>query len=131
MTKFLKLYLTVLALFVSIDFVWLATMNNFYKKYLGHLMAGTIQWPGVLLFYPLFVAGLVLFVLNNYYSATATITTVAVLGAFFGLVTYGTYDLTNYATLNRWPFHIVVIDMAWGALLSGAVSVLATLLIKR
>jgi hypothetical protein len=42
------------------------------------------------------------------------------LGALFGLVAYATYDLTNLATLQRWPIGVTLIDLAWGAFLTAA-----------
>ena len=44
------------------------------------------------------------------------------LGGFFGLITYATYDLTNLATLKNWPWIVTLVDMAWGTLLTAAVS---------
>jgi uncharacterized membrane protein len=43
------------------------------------------------------------------------------MGALFGLITYATYDLTNLATLKDWPVKVVVVDMAWGAVLAATV----------
>jgi len=34
------------------------------------------------------------------------------LGLLFGMVTYGTYDLTNQVTLKNWPWTVTVIDIA-------------------
>jgi len=51
--------------------------------------------------------------------------TAAVYGALFGLFTYATYDLTNYATLRNWTLQLTVVDVAWGTIL-GAVTSIAT-----
>lgn len=51
--------------------------------------------------------------------------TAAVYGALFGLFTYATYDLTNYATLRNWTLQLTVVDVAWGTIL-GAVTSTAT-----
>ncbi len=45
------------------------------------------------------------------------------LGALFGLITYATYDLTNLATLKDWPLALTVVDLIWGTILAGSVSV--------
>jgi uncharacterized membrane protein len=42
----------------------------------------------------------------------------ALLGALFGLVAYGTYDLSNLATLKGWSIEVTLVDMVWGSLLS-------------
>jgi uncharacterized membrane protein len=47
------------------------------------------------------------------------------LGALLGLFGYGTYDLTNQATLKEWPTVVTVVDLVWGALLTGVVSIIA------
>ena len=52
------------------------------------------------------------------------------LGALFGLISYATYDLTNLATLKDWPVLITIVDLIWGAVLSGSVSVITYLIIK-
>ena len=44
------------------------------------------------------------------------------LGGFFGLVTYATYDLTNHATVKNWPWMVTLVDMTWGAVLATLVS---------
>ncbi|MDE2016454.1 MAG: DUF2177 family protein, partial [Hyphomicrobiales bacterium] len=70
----------------------------------------------------LYVAGLVAFgVMPGL--ASGRWTTSLAWGAAFGLVAYGTYDLTNQATLRNWSTTLSVVDMAWGAVLSGAASV--------
>jgi len=52
------------------------------------------------LVYALFVLGLVIIVLMpSLYTKTAT--EIFLLGALFGLVAYGVYDLTNLATLKN------------------------------
>ena len=52
-------------------------------------------------------------------------------GAFFGLVVYGVYELTNLAVLDGWPVALVAIDMAWGTFLSAVVSVLTYAVVQR
>ena len=52
-------------------------------------------------------------------------------GAFFGLVAYGTYDLTNLATLRNWPLPMVIVDLVWGAVLSGVSAAGGDLLLKQ
>ena len=48
--------------------------------------------------------------------------------AIFGLFAYGTYDLTNYATLRNWDLTLTAVDMAWGTFVSGVAAALATVL---
>jgi|SRR5690554_5658820 len=117
--QFLKLYLMTLVIFFLVDIVWLGVISKkLYKEYLGHLM-GPVNWPAALIFYALFIAGLVFFVINPAIEKESLIYAIVV-GGFFGLITYGTYDLTNLATLKDWPVTITVIDLIWGTFLNAA-----------
>ena len=108
-----------LVIFFLVDIVWLAVISKkLYKEYLGHLM-GPVNWPAALIFYALFIAGLVFFVITPAIEKESLVYAIPV-GAFFGLITYGTYDLTNLATLKDWPVTITVIDLIWGTFLNAA-----------
>lgn len=115
-----KIYLLTLAVFFLVDIVWLGVISkNLYKKYLGHLMTPTVNWIAAIVFYLLFIAGLVFFVINPAL-AKGSLLYAVLAGGFFGLVAYGTYDLTNLATLKDWPLLITVIDLVWGTFLNAA-----------
>jgi uncharacterized membrane protein len=117
--QFLKLYLMTLIIFFLVDIVWLGVISKkLYKEYLGHLM-GPVNWTAALIFYALFIAGLVFFVITPAIEKESLVYAITV-GAFFGLITYGTYDLTNLATLKDWPITITIIDLIWGTFLNGA-----------
>lgn len=121
MAPYLKLYGISFAAFLLIDGVWLGVVaRTFYKKHLGYLLAPNPNWTAALLFYLLFVAGVVFFVTVPGLEAGSW-KTVLLRGAFFGLITYATYDLTNLATVRDWPLIVSVVDMVWGAVLSLAV----------
>jgi len=122
MAYYLKLYLATFLAFLVIDMVWLGLVaRNLYRQYLGFLMAPKVNWPAAILFYLLFIVGiLVLAVLPGLEAGSLGITLLR--GALFGLVAYATYDLTNLATLKDWPVLITVVDMLWGTALSVAVS---------
>jgi uncharacterized membrane protein len=121
------LYLITLAVFFAIDMVWLGLVaKTFYRKHLGFLMGPTVVWPAAILFYLLFIAGLLVFAVRPALAAGAPLRALA-LGAFLGLVSYATYDLTNLATLKDWPLLVTVVDLVWGTALGGAVSWLSAL----
>ena len=122
MIYYLKVYLISLIGFLVIDFVWLAFVaRSFYRKHLGFLLADQPNWWAAVAFYLLFVAGMVVFVVAPCLQA-GSLRRVLLLGAFFGLVTYATYDLTNHATVKNWPWIVTVIDLCWGAVLAATVS---------
>jgi len=115
-----KVYLATLAVLVALDAVWLTSMRGIYKSQLGELLAERVNWTAAIIFYLLFAVGLVMFVIADSDGRTWTATLAR--GALLGLIAYGTYDLTNLATLARWPVTLSVLDMAWGATLSALVA---------
>ena len=123
MLYYVKLYLATLAVFFATDMVWLVFVaRSFYKKYLGYLMAPTVNWAAAIIFYLLFIVGILAFVVLPGIKENSLPYTIfrAVL---FGLITYATYDLTNLATVNNWPLLITLVDLVWGMVLSTIVSV--------
>ena len=121
---FIKLYAIALPVFFAIDMVWLGLVaKNFYKNQIGFLMTQNINWTAAILFYLLFIVGLVLFVIAPAVEKGSWVQAL-LLGAFFGFITYATYDLTNLATLKDWPLLVTIVDLAWGATLGALVSVI-------
>jgi len=122
MSFYIKLYLATLAAFFAIDMLWLGLVaRNFYNKQLGFLLSPNPNWAAAIIFYLLFIAGILVFVVlpgleDN--SLKATI----LRAAFFGLVAYATYDLTNLATVKNWPLLVTIVDLVWGTVLSVTVS---------
>jgi uncharacterized membrane protein len=128
---FVKLYFIALPVFFAIDMVWLGLVaKNFYAKYIGFLMKPDVNWIAALLFYFLFIGGLVVFVISPALEKHSWVTAIT-LGALFGLITYATYDLTNLATVKDWPLIVTVVDLAWGMTLSASVSTIAYLIAAR
>jgi uncharacterized membrane protein len=123
---YLTLYVIAVVVFFAIDMLWLGVIaKDIYQKYLGKLMAKEINWPVAILFYLVFITGLVYFAIAPAVGDSWTFA--AALGGAFGFFTYATYDLTNYATLKNWPREIVVIDMIWGTVLGAAVATITHL----
>ena len=120
---FIKLYTIALSVFFATDMVWLGLVaKNFYKSQIGFLMKPDINWTAAILFYLLFIIGLVLFVIAPAVEKGSW-THALLFGALFGFITYATYDLTNLATLKDWPLFLTIVDLAWGATLGALVSV--------
>lgn len=124
---YLKLYFCTLAAFFAIDMVWLGFVaRGFYHKQLGFLLRANPNWSAAIVFYLLFVLGLLVFVVVPNLQTGST-KKVLIMGALFGFITYATYDLTNLATIKDWPWIVSVVDMLWGAVLATAVSYLGFL----
>lgn len=127
----LKLYALAFLLFFSIDLIWLTVLaKNLYKEQIGFLMSDQIRWGAALLFYCLYIGGLILFVISPSLRAGNGVMAL-VYGATFGLVCYATYDLTNLATLKDWPMKLVVYDLLWGSFISGMTSWMTYLIAIR
>jgi uncharacterized membrane protein len=128
---FLVRYIVAAVAFAAVDFVWLSWVaNKFYKSQIGNLLLDKPNFPAAIAFYAIFLAGLVLFVINP--SIKADDWRVALgLGAAFGLVTYATYDLTNLATLKGYTTKLALVDMAWGTILTASVSLISFFVITR
>jgi uncharacterized membrane protein len=122
------LYLLTLAIFFLIDMVWLGLVaKNFYRRQLGEMLSPKVNWSAAVLFYLLFIAGLLVFVVLPALARGGPLQALWQ-GAFFGLIAYATYDLSNLATLKNWPLAVTAVDLAWGAILGGAVSFCGTLI---
>ena len=128
MTIFLKLYGIAFLVFFVVDLIWLGLVaKRLYQKEIGQLLKPDVNWVAAMIFYALFIAGLVIFVLIPGVDASS-LSKVMLLGAFFGLVTYATYDLTNLATLKDFTLKITLIDLTWGTFLGFSTSTLSYLI---
>lgn len=118
-------YVCVLVIFAVIDTLWLGSMaGKVYRPLIGEVLADQFRIAPAIAFYALYAAGLTLFaVLPGLREGGWK--TALLWGALFGLFAYGTYDLTNYATLKSWGLKITLIDMAWGMVVSGTSAALA------
>jgi uncharacterized membrane protein len=119
---YLKLYLLTIPVFFAIDLLWLGVVaKNFYQSNLAHLLSPVVNWPAALLFYFMYIVGIILFAVKPGLDA-GSLAKAALWGALFGFFTYATYDLTNLATLRQWPIKVVVVDVLWGTLLCSLVA---------
>ena len=101
--------------------------KGFYRKHLGSMLSPKVNWAAALFFYLLFIVGLVVFVIRPALASGEPLKAL-LLGAFFGLISYATYDLSNLATLKDWPVIVTVVDLVWGTTLGGLVSLAGALL---
>ena len=122
MSDFFKLYAVALTAFLIIDLIWLGVVaRSFYQAQMGHLMRANVNWAAAILFYLIFVSGIVVLVVWPAIERQNLVLAL-VLGALLGLVTYAAYDLTNLATLEGFPVTVAIVDMVWGAVLCSTVS---------
>lgn len=127
----IKNYIVTLVVFLAIDMVWLLVISKkLYSEKLGYLMAKSPNLIAAFIFYFLFAAGVLFFVIQPALAA-GSLQYALFAGLFFGLVTYATYDLTNMATIRDWPTIITVVDLIWGSFLTGSTSVISYLIIMK
>ncbi|QUI24420.1 DUF2177 family protein [Vallitalea pronyensis] len=129
--QMIKTYVITFLVFMSIDLVWLGFVaKKLYRSQIGFIMKTHVNWVAAILFYLLYIVGLLVFALNPALEKNSW-QHALFLGMFFGLITYATYDLTNLATLKDWPLAITIIDLAWGTTLGGLTTLLSYLIVKR
>ncbi len=120
MGNWLVMFLITFGVFMVIDLIWLGLIaKNLYKQYLGHLMKKKVNWTAAIIFYCIFIVGLIFFVIDPALEKES-MEEALLRGGALGLLCYATYDLTNLATLKEWPVAVTVIDLIWGTVLSGA-----------
>ena len=125
---FIRLFLIALPVFFVIDMVWLVLVaKKFYSQQIGFLMKPDINWTAAIIFYLLFIAGLIVFVISPAVEKNSWVHAL-LYGAFFGLITYATYDLTNLSTLKDWPVLVTIVDLIWGTVLAASVSLVTYLI---
>lgn len=111
-----------LLLFLALDAVWLLLMaSRLYQPSIGHLMRPDFDPWAAASFYVLYFCGVGFFAV----APARRVGTAWLRGVLFGLVAYGTYDLTNQATLTGWPWHVTLIDLCWGAFVTSCAAALA------
>lgn len=124
-------FVSVLIVFSIVDTLWLGSMGGrVYRPLIGDVLADQFRLGPAIAFYALYAAGLTIFAVLPELREGGWKTALA-WGALFGLFAYGTYDLTNYATLKTWGLKITLIDMTWGVVVSGVSSALACLAAAR
>lgn len=117
--------------FLALDSIWLGTMGTrLYRPLLGDLVRDGFALAPAAAFYLLYLVGIVVFAVQPALESGRWSTALGY-GLLLGLVAYGTYDLTNQATLKDWPIAITLIDMAWGTFATGMSATAAFLVASR
>ncbi|KQP35282.1 DUF2177 family protein [Pseudorhodoferax sp. Leaf274] len=102
--------------FLGLDAIWLGSMaERLYRPGIGHLMAERFAAAPAVLFYVLYVGGIVFFAIAPTLESRRPVLAALGHGALLGLLAYATFDLTNQAVLKDWPWHVTLADLAWGS----------------
>ena len=128
MKRYAVLYLATLMVIVPIDFLFLGTVaRGLFTAEVGDML-GEVRPAPAILFYLLYVAGILVFVSGQ---ATATWPSTLLYGALFGLFCYATFELTALSLLKHWTWTVVAVDVSWGALVTAASSALGLIIADR
>jgi uncharacterized membrane protein len=104
--------------FLALDMLWLSQMApRYYRPAIGHLLEDRVNLGAAIAFYLLYVTGVIVLAVAPAIEK-GSLGKAALMGALVGLMAYGTYDLTNQATLRDWPLRLTLVDLAWGTVLT-------------
>lgn len=122
MLGWLAIWAIAAVIMIAIDMVWLTWLGRgFYMQEIGGLLLDTPNLPAALAFYVLYSVGVVVIIIAPALETQSAVRAL-IYGVIFGLVAYGTYDLTNLAVMKGFTTKIALIDMAWGGLITGFTS---------
>lgn len=125
MQRLLVAYAVGTTTLLAIDFVWLSFVaRGLYRREIGALLLDRPLIGPAAAFYLVYVVGVVVFAVTPALAAGSWVQA-ATLGALLGLIAYGTYDMTNFATLKNWSATISAVDMTWGAVLTAVTATAA------
>ncbi len=127
---YVVLYIAIFVPFVLLDAGWLTTMGPLlYKPTLGDILLSSPKLAPAIAFYLMFPLGLILFAVSPALKS-GSLMTALLMGAALGAFAYATYDLTNFATVRNWTLQVTLLDICWGAAISGAASVVGYLVTR-
>jgi uncharacterized membrane protein len=128
---FLSFFVGLIVLLIM-DAFWLAVMMPLvYRKHLSHILASSPSWWAAAIFYLFYAFGIYFLVVGPAISQNLGLTTIFFKGFVLGIVAYGTYDLTNQATLRDWPVLITALDITWGAFMTASISAGSSFIVRK
>ncbi len=131
MLPYIASYVSALLVFFLIDIVWITSvMQPIFQRQVGSFLLERPRKGAAALFYALYVAGIIYFAVVPAYESGAW-WIAAVNGALIGFLSYGTYEVTNLATLKGWNYRMLAVDVAWGMLLTAVTALVAYAVIDR
>jgi uncharacterized membrane protein len=129
MLRYSIAYVVTGTVFLGADYVWLNRSMGFYRNSLGDLLADKPNLVAAAVLYLIYFAGIVVFTVMPAFRSDGWVSSL-LLGGLLGLVAFATYDLTNLATLSRWPVIVTVVDMVWGTFVTALASLAGLVAIR-
>jgi uncharacterized membrane protein len=123
--RYVVLYLATLIVLIPIDFLFLGVVaKGFFTSQVGDML-GEIRLAPAILFYLLYVIGILVFVSG---SVSATWQSTLLYGALFGFFCYATFELTSLSLLKHWTWPVVMLDVIWGTFVTAVSSTMGLLI---
>ena len=124
LNRYVVLYLATLIVLVPIDFLFLGLVaKGFFTSQVGDML-GEIRLAPAILFYLLYVAGILIFVSGRASAPSSTL----LYGALFGFFCYMTFELTSLSLLKHWTWAVVLLDVSWGTFVTAVSSTLGLMI---
>lgn len=128
----LILYGITATVFFLIDLIWIGVVaKSFYAKTIGGMLRDQVNWPAAIVFYLIYIGGILLFVLIPALKNGSGVMHVAVMAGLLGLFAYATFDLTALALFKDWPIVVTLVDMAWGTILTAATAAVTMWIVQN
>lgn len=125
MNRYFILYLATLIVLIPIDFLFLGIVaKGFFASQVGDML-GEIRLAPAILFYLLYVVGILVFVSGK---AGAVWPSTLLYGALFGFFCYATFELTSMSLLKHWTWPVVMVDVSWGTFVTAASSTIGLMI---
>ena len=122
---YLYYFFSTLIPLMVLDALWILSIaKGFYAERLGFLFQQSINLIPVAIFYPLYAFAVMFLAVAPAVSSSSWVEAMW-RGALLGLAAYGAYDLTNHATIAKWPLSVTLVDIFWGIIVTAATSVIA------
>ena len=129
--EMLKAAIAVALVLGVLDGIWLGfIVRDWLVKQFGGRLRDPVFWRPAIVFYVIYSVGLAFFAVTPAMAVGGDWVMALGLGGFIGLIAYGTYDLTNWATIKDWPRQFAIVDLIWGPVVSAASAAGAVLLLK-
>jgi uncharacterized membrane protein len=132
LNKNILIFLSAAVPMTILDAFWLGFMaKRLYGPRIGHLMAQAPNWTAAIIFYFIYIAAILYFIVIPGLKSDMSLAAVAIQGALLGAFAYATYDLTNQATLKNWSWTVTLVDIIWGATLTATACAVSFYICKK
>lgn len=131
-THMFMLYGITAVAFLFIDIIWIGVFaKGFYAQHIGGMLGERVNWAAALVFYAIYIGGILVFVLIPALRNGSGASHVMVMGLLLGLFAYSTFDLSALALFKDWPAIVAVVDIVWGSFLTASTAGISHVIFQR